>query len=315
MNLASLEPSIVSKDLKGYAIGIYGASGSGKTTTATQFGNAIVMDTELGTKALGGIFRQPVLTWIDCLTFVNQLKQPAVKERFDTVVIDTIGALVSHAEKYVLDHFGATDLNDMKALPYGKGHTELSKMFYYLFNTILEQGYGLIVVGHEKSVVDTETEETFVDIDIANKRVKKYIVSLLDVLMYVEKTRNPDAPNTVYFKTTEKAEAKCRFPNVIANAVFNYENIHKALTDAIPDGVEERINFHEKEEYTQEEYTQLKDECEALGKQVLDSGDNARITELVKLIEQTTGKKISQTTKQDVPLLKELKKVLTKFVG
>jgi len=308
IDLLNLEPNKVSKDLKNYIIGMYGNSGAGKTTTASKFGNSLIIGTELGFKTLPGVYAQPALDWISFLTIINQLKKQEVKDKFDTIIIDTIGALTKHAEKFVLDRFGAKDLNDSQALPYGKGHTELEKMFYNAFTSIQKEGYGIVIVGHEKSVVDKETEEQFMDINIANKRIKQYIVSMLDVLMYVEKTRDPAEPNIVYFKTTEKAEAKSRFPNIVPKIEFNYENVEKAILDSVgDDAIEGIIEYREEnEDFSKEEFEELARYCEEKGKAII-AKDESKFNDVVQTIERTLGKKIGEATLRDVPLLRILK--------
>lgn len=307
IDLTNLGPNEVSRDLKNYVIGIYGQSGSGKTTTASKFERGLIIDTELGAKALPGVFSQPVLSWVDFLTVIAQLRKKEVKERFDTIVIDTIGALVKHAEKYVLDKFGAENLNDSEKLPYGLGHTELERMVYSAFLAIQSQGYGLVINGHEKNIVDKDNDETFMDIDIANKRIKKYIIGMLDVMMYVEKTRNPNQPNIAYFKTTEKAEAKSRFHNIVDKVEFNYENVRDAIHNAIGDGGVDKgkENFFKEETYSKEEFEKLKNSCTAIGQSIIEENSD-RAEEVVNIVQTILQKKISESSMQDVPLLKEL---------
>ena len=55
-DLLSLQPHRVSRDLTGYITYIYGAAKTGKTTLATQAGNALLFAFERGYNALPGVF-------------------------------------------------------------------------------------------------------------------------------------------------------------------------------------------------------------------------------------------------------------------
>ena len=62
-DLLSLQPHRVSRDLTGYITYIYGAAKTGKTTLATQAGNALLFAFERGYNALPGVMVQDVTSW------------------------------------------------------------------------------------------------------------------------------------------------------------------------------------------------------------------------------------------------------------
>lgn len=55
INLLTLEPHKVSRDLSGYITYIYGAPKTGKTTLATQVDGALLLAFEAGYNALPGV--------------------------------------------------------------------------------------------------------------------------------------------------------------------------------------------------------------------------------------------------------------------
>lgn len=61
----------------------------GKTTTASKFPKSLLLAAEKGYSALPGVFAQPINSWSDFLKVLRELKDPAVKEKFETIVIDT----------------------------------------------------------------------------------------------------------------------------------------------------------------------------------------------------------------------------------
>lgn len=63
---------------------------TGKTTLGSQMPSPLVLAFERGYNAIANIFAQDVTSWSEMKQIVNQLKKKEVKERFKTVVIDTV---------------------------------------------------------------------------------------------------------------------------------------------------------------------------------------------------------------------------------
>jgi hypothetical protein len=61
----------------------------GKTTNATKFPKALLLAFEKGYSALPGVYAQPINSWGEFLKVLRELKDSAVKEKFETIVIDT----------------------------------------------------------------------------------------------------------------------------------------------------------------------------------------------------------------------------------
>jgi hypothetical protein len=68
-----------------------------KTTTASKAPNSIIIATEAGYKAIPGVIAVDVRSWSDFLTVIAQLKKAEAKERFKTVIIDTLDNLAFYA--------------------------------------------------------------------------------------------------------------------------------------------------------------------------------------------------------------------------
>ena len=63
---------------------------TGKTTLGSQMPSPLVLAFERGYNAIANIFAQDITSWSEMKQVVNQLKKKEVKERFKTVVIDTV---------------------------------------------------------------------------------------------------------------------------------------------------------------------------------------------------------------------------------
>ena len=89
INLLDIQPHKVSTDLSGYITYIYGAPKTGKTTLASQMPGAILLAFEKGYNVLPGVMAQDITSWGDMKQVYRELKKPAVKEKFQSIVVDT----------------------------------------------------------------------------------------------------------------------------------------------------------------------------------------------------------------------------------
>jgi replication-associated recombination protein RarA len=71
LDLLSLQPQQISKNLRGKMFLLYGGAGIGKTTLASKFKNVLIAGFEMGTNALNNVYVAPVKTWNDWRNFVN----------------------------------------------------------------------------------------------------------------------------------------------------------------------------------------------------------------------------------------------------
>lgn len=312
IDLLNIQPHQVASDIKGYAIGIYGDPGVGKTTLASKAQNSLLIATEAGYKAIPGINAVDVHTWTDVLTVSSQLKKPEVQEKYEVVVIDTLDELVFLAEQHVLNKYGVAKLTDVA---WGQAYVELATMFRKLFRD-LTRYYGLIVIAHAEIKIDPEDEDNRYATLGINKKVKKIVIGLLDVLAYVESSRDPMQPNIMHFRGAKGWEAKARFANIVPEIEFNYENLVKAITDAVKDIA---TTDHHKDYYeetaikiTEQEFANLKESTEALAKQIITNDEN-KMNEVVQLIDITLGKKLSESVFSDAMKIKVLKEELERL--
>lgn len=63
IDILSIQPSVISRDLKGKYVLVYGAPKTGKTSFAAKFKKNLILAFEIGTNALDGVYVQPVQKW------------------------------------------------------------------------------------------------------------------------------------------------------------------------------------------------------------------------------------------------------------
>ena len=73
----------------------------GKTSFAARFKKNLLCAFEMGYNAIDGIYAQPIQKWSEFKLLLRQLEQPAAKEKFDTVTIDTVSIAYDLCEQFV----------------------------------------------------------------------------------------------------------------------------------------------------------------------------------------------------------------------
>ena len=79
IDILNIEPTVISRDLKGKYVLLYGKPKSGKTTAAYSFPNSLLIAFEKGYNAIGGIRAADVTRWSDFKTILRQLEKPEAR--------------------------------------------------------------------------------------------------------------------------------------------------------------------------------------------------------------------------------------------
>lgn len=124
---------------------IHGVEGIGKSTLASQFPNALVLDTEDGTNHLD-VARVTVTSWAEAEGSLHELVRD--RQGFDTVVVDSVDWL----ERMLIDHLvkkaGKRSIEDFG---FGKGYTMVAESmgrFLSVCDTLVDAGINVVLVGH-----------------------------------------------------------------------------------------------------------------------------------------------------------------------
>lgn len=178
INIFDVQPNVVSSDLTGYIIGLYGAYGCGKTTTASQAPNSLILATEAGYKAIPGVMAIDIRSWSEFLTAVAQLKKPEAKERFKTIIIDTLDNLAFYAIEEILAKNGVSKISD---IAFGGGYVQLELMFRKTLKELADR-YGVFIIAHpnqkQEEVEGQKDKNQYWDLAV-NKKVKGIAIGKL----------------------------------------------------------------------------------------------------------------------------------------
>ena len=238
IDLLSLEPHQVSRDLRGYSLLLYGDPKSGKTTIASQFPGALLLAFEKGYRALPGVMAQPMNTWADMMKVMKQLRKEEVKERFETIVIDTGDLAYDACEKHVCNLHGVAKINE---IAWGGGYAEAGRLLDAVLQELARLGYGVIVISHadDKTLTDEQGNEFQKIQPTLAKTPRRIITRFCDIIGYSRIVRHVREDGTdiettyLYMRGTIRFEAGSRFRYTPDAIEFSYQNLVNAIADAV----------------------------------------------------------------------------------
>lgn len=125
-DLTKLEENKVSVDLAQYSMVWMGDTGVGKTTSLMKFLQELdpdrqpfFLEFEDRYQNIPGIMAVKINTMPDFKSVIAQLKNPALKQKFSCIIVDTLDKYEEFCERYVLENRDAEILKDVGA--YGEG--------------------------------------------------------------------------------------------------------------------------------------------------------------------------------------------------
>lgn len=309
IDLLSLQPSVISKDLREKYILLAGQPKIGKTEFCSMAPDALILAFEMGTNARPGAMVQPIEKWADFKLVLRQLEKPEVKAKFATVCIDTVGIAYDICEKYICAQNGVQKIGD---IPYGGGYAALSKEFESSLRKITMLGYGLIMTCHLKESSDADGNVIGYKPDL-NNRCLKIVNGLVDIIGVITQTWNEKGESERWIQTraTQTVQAGSRFRYLEPKIKFGYKEFVDALARAIEAEEANGATVVEKIERTSEEkanFSELMSEAKNLWVKLVGTGDNASeevANTILKKVEIIMGHKmkLSEFTEDQVDLL------------
>ena len=237
MSIFNIKPHVVSKDLGGYSIMMYGDPKSGKTTAATRFDKHLLLGFELGYNALPGVMALPMSSWGDFLKVLRELKKPEAKEMYATIIVDTLDIAWDLCEKYICSQ---NDVDKIGDIPFGQGYGMVEKEFDKQLRAIVQLQYGLVGISHStaKPFLNplTGMEEDRMVPTLA-KKARIVCNRLFDVIGYAtsEFDENENTVMKLKLRGTPRYDAGSRFSHMVPEIRFSYDQLANAIHTAIED--------------------------------------------------------------------------------
>lgn len=238
ISLLDLQPHKISRDLRGYSMLFYGAPKTGKTTISSHFPGALLCAFEKGYNALADVYAQPISSWSDFKKVVNQLKQPAVAEKFQTVIVDTGDIAYDLCVKYICARESTADktYETIGDIPYGKGYALAMQEYDEQFRRILQLNYGLVIISHDKDKVfkDEFGQEYNKIVPTLDNRAALVCERTCDIIGYAREVNTEEGQQTrLFLRGTPRFEAGSRFRYTPDSIEFSYDALVNAIADAV----------------------------------------------------------------------------------
>lgn len=234
LDILSIAPHEVSRDLGGYTILFYGAPKTGKTTIASHFPGALLLAFEVGYLAIPGIKAQPITKWSEFKQVLKQLDSPEAHELYQTIVVDTVDICYDLCEKYICNANSVSSIGDM---PFGKGYAAAKKEFDEALRRIPQMGYGLVMISHDQDKVfkDEDGKEYNQIVPTLGNQPRLVVDRMSDVIGYARPFQEDDGTTKtlLFLRGTPRFIAGSRFEYTPEYIEFTYENLVNAIHDAV----------------------------------------------------------------------------------
>ena len=309
IDILNIEPTVISRDLKGKYILIYGKPKTGKTTLASRFPKNLLVAFEKGYNAIDGIKAVDINRWADFKQVLRQLEKPEAREMYSTITIDTTTIAYEMCEQFVCAQNGVQSIRD---IPWGQGWTLVKKEFENCLRKITMLGYGLVLISH----IETRKEKTADDSEIEilapsmPKRCYEVVNQIVDIIGYIatEWDENGESQRWLYTRQTPTVMAGSRFKYLAPKIKLGYDELVQAINDAIDkqrdmDGAKVVDKLEQKVEEPLD-FIKERAEAQTLWGNLVGS-DPANAERILKKVEMIFGRKIklSEITEDQVDLM------------
>ena len=308
LDILNIQPSVISRDLKGKFVCIYSLPKVGKTSMACQFPKNLLLGFEHGWNAIGGVKAIDVTKWADFKLILRQLEKPEAKTMYDTITIDTIGIAWDACEQYICAQNGVQKIAD---IPWGGGYSACKKEFESCLRKITQLGYGLVIIAHVERRIEKRADDSEVEIlgPAIPKRAYEIVNQLVDIIGYIDVTWDEEGNSErwLYTRKTPTVMAGSRFKYLAPKIKFGYQELVDAIAEAIEKS--EKIDgakVVDKQENIIEQtlsFNEVRNEAMELWNKLIElDPENSKI--ILKKVEMVFGRtmKLSEITEDQVDL-------------
>lgn len=311
IDIFNLQPTVISKDLGGKYILIYGKPKCGKTSLSAQFPKNLLLAFEKGYNAIGGLKAVDITKWADFKMTLRQLERPEARELYDTVTIDTTAIAWDLCEQYVCAQNSVQKISD---IPWGAGYAACKKEFESCMRKITQLGFGLLFIAHVDKRIETTSDGSEIEFLAPSipKRCYDIVNQLVDIIGYIDVVVDKEDPSKserwFYTRQTPTIMAGSRFKYLPPRIRFGYNELVEAIAKAIEDS--EKIDgatvvdsIEQKYEEAELTYDELREKARGLWeKLVAINPDYAQ--RIAKRVEMIFGRpmKLSEINEDQVDL-------------
>lgn len=308
IDILNIQPTTISRDLKGKFVCIYSLPKVGKTSMACQFPKNLLLAFEKGYNAIAGIKPVDITKWSDLKLVLRQLEKPEARQMYDTVTIDTIGIAWEMCEQFVCAQNGVQKIGD---IPWGGGYSACKREFESCLRKITQLGYGLVIIAHVDKRIEKRADDSEVEIlgPAIPKRAYEIVNQLVDIIGYIDITWDEEGNSErwLYTRKTPTVMAGSRFKYLAPKIKFGYNELVAAIGEAIDKA--EKLDGAVVVDTTQQvieeklDYNAIRAEAADLWKRLVEK-DTENAGRILKKVEMIFGRpmKLSEITEDQVDL-------------
>ena len=234
IDIFNIQPTTISRDLKGKFVCIYSLPKVGKTSMACQFPKNLLCAFEKGYNAIPGAKPADIMKWSDFKLILRQLEKPEARQYYETITIDTVGIAWEMCEQFICAQNGVQKIAD---IPWGGGYSACKKEFESCLRKITQLGYGLVIIAHEDKRIEKRADNSEVEIlgPAIPKRAYEIVNQLVDIIGYIDVTWDEEGNSErwLYTRKTPTVMAGSRFKYLAPKIKFGYNELVNAIGEAI----------------------------------------------------------------------------------
>ena len=313
IDLLSLQPHKVSRDLSGYITFIYGPAKCGKTTFGSKMPGALLLAFERGYNALPGVVAQDITTWGEMKQTMRELKKPEVKERFKSIIVDTVDIAADLCQKYICSQLGIENIGDGGWAT--NGWAKYKKEFEDTFRTLAQLGYAVVFISHDKEkTISPQNAKEYQQIGSSMQSSALAIIeNMSDIIGYAHPKMTENGARMVLTLRSEDNSVRCgcRFRYIESEIDFTYDALTKALNKAIDDEAWETNNQYVTSErqsapiLKEYNYDALMEEFQTLAGGLMERDSATNGPKITQIIDKYLGKgkKIAEATRDQAEFI------------
>jgi len=295
--------SVLSYDLSGKTLLVYGTNRVGKTKQLTRLPKPYYLAFEAGINAIAGVPFLNMRKWSDFVSFVKQASndknREMFKERFQTIILDEASIMGRLCSEFVCDKHGVDSIREGN-----KGYglwKEYSDEFEKWITLLTSMGLTVAFIAHEgtRDFKDENGEEYTKIYPAGDKRVIDPICNLVDIIAYAAVNGVDDAGNEIksslFMTNTRKYHAGSRFDYLTGHLPeFTAESLQEAIKEAIrlqeeAEGIQAVDYSTQAQTHTviEKTYEELRDEIKTIAEAMF---NNEQGEKYKRIVEEHLGK-------------------------
>lgn len=308
IDIFNIQPTTISRDLKGKFVCIYSLPKVGKTSMACQFPKNLLCAFEKGYNVLGGVKPVDITKWSDFKLVLRQLEKPEARQLYDTITLDTVGVAWELCEQFVCAQNGVQKIAD---IPWGGGYTACKKEFESCLRKITQLGYGLVIIAHVDKRIEKRADDSEVEIiaPAIPKRAYEIVNQLVDIIGYIDITWDEEGNSErwLYTRKTPTVMAGSRFKYLAPKIKFGYNELVEAISEAIDksEKLDGAVVVETTERVVEEalDYKRVRERASMLWQDLV-ARDEENAVIILKKVEMIFGRpmKLSEITEDQVDL-------------